>query len=50
MTKRFCFIMFCIFVLLTFIGFYIVAPVGTCISFFMACVYLSKIINYKEEQ
>lgn len=45
MSKKFYFKMFCIFIILTFVGCFLELPVGTFLSLFMASLYLTKIIN-----
>ena len=46
MSKRFYFMMFCVFVCLALVGFFIGGlPVASCFNIFMACLYLAKIIN-----
>ena len=45
MNKRFYFKMFCMFTILTFVGFFLGLPAGTFLSLFMASLYLAKIIN-----
>lgn len=46
MSKRFYFMMFCVFVCLALVCFFIGGlPVATCFNIFMACLYLAKIIN-----
>ena len=45
MSKKFYFIKFCVFVCFTIASFFIGLPVTTCLSMFMASLYLVKIIN-----
>lgn len=46
MSKKFYFVMFCVFTCLALLGFFISAqPVAVCFTIFMSCVYLAKLIN-----
>lgn len=45
MSKRFCFKMFCAFVCLAVLGFFLEQPVTTFFNIFMAALYLTKLID-----
>lgn len=45
-SKKFCFMMFCMFTCLVFVSFFIGGlPITICLNMFMAALYLAKVIN-----